>query len=178
MTRRFMTVFLIALGALALAGCWEEEIVAKPSAVELTREAAGHYCQMTVLDHHGPKAQIHLSGLSQPIWFTQIRDAVAFTLLPEETSEVTAFYVTDMTGASWDAQPQGNWIPAEIALYVIESERRGGMGGPEAVPFGNRTAAEEFATRHGGRIVTFAEIPRDYVLSPVEVPDTHGGAEG
>ena len=178
MTRRFLTAFLTMFAALALAGCWEEEVVVKPAAIELTREAAGHYCQMTVLDHHGPKAQIHLAGLSQPVWFTQIRDAVAFTLLPEETSEVAAFYVTDMSRASWDEPPRDNWIPAETAFYVIESQRKGGMGGPEAVPFGAREAADKFAANNGGRVVTYAEIPKDYVLSPVDVPDTHGGAEG
>ncbi len=178
MTRRILAALVVAIGALTLAGCWEEEIVAKPAAIKLTREAAGHYCQMIVLDHHGPKAQIHLAGLAQPIWFTQIRDAVAFTLLPEETSKVVAFYVTDMSDAAWNAAPSGNWIAAETALFVIESRRRGGMGAPEAVPFGNRAAADKFVSLHGGRVVAFDRIPEDYILAPVDVPDTHGGAEG
>ncbi len=38
------------------------------------------------------------------------------------------------------------------------------MGVSETVPFSNRWAAEAFAAKHGGRVVTLAEIPRDVVL--------------
>ena len=178
MTRRFAALLLIALAVPALAGCWEQEIRAKPAAAELTREATGHYCQMIVVDHLGPKAQIHLVGSDEPLWFTQIRDAVAFTMLPEETREIAAIYVTDMGSVEWDEPPSGNWIAAEDALFVIESAQHGGMGASEAVPFGDRGAAEEFAARHGGQVVAFGEIPKDYVLAPVDVPDMPHGAEG
>jgi len=171
MTRHVIVMVCMAIGTAMLGGCREEAIIARPAAVELTREAVGHYCQMTVLDHFGPKAQIHLVGNANPIWFTQIRDAVAFTLLPEETNEIAAIYVTDMSAANWDEPTSGNWIAAEDALFAIESDRRGGMGAPEAVPFGNRDAADAFVSRHGGRVVGLAEIPKNYVLAPVEVPD-------
>jgi copper chaperone NosL len=38
------------------------------------------------------------------------------------------------------------------------------MGAPETVPFSDRAAAEKFATEYSGRVVTFAAVPRDYVL--------------
>jgi copper chaperone NosL len=38
------------------------------------------------------------------------------------------------------------------------------MGAAEAVPFGNRAAADAFAATNGGKVVTFAEIPSGYVL--------------
>ena len=42
---------------------------------------------------------------------------------------------------------------------------QGGMGAPETVPFSDRPAADEFVAQHNsGRVVTFDEIPRDYVL--------------
>jgi copper chaperone NosL len=41
---------------------------------------------------------------------------------------------------------------------------KGGMGGEEAVPFSDKAAAEKFAAEHGGRVVAFAEVPKDYVL--------------
>ena len=47
---------------------------------------------------------------------------------------------------------------------MIESRKRGGMGTAEAVPFGNRDAADAFAAANGGRVVTFAQIPSAYVL--------------
>jgi len=47
---------------------------------------------------------------------------------------------------------------------VIESRKQGGLGAAEAVPFGNRAAADAFAAANGGKGVTFAEIPSAYVL--------------
>ncbi len=42
---------------LLLAACQEKEQVVKPDPMQLNAEAAGFYCQMTVLDHEGPKAR-------------------------------------------------------------------------------------------------------------------------
>ncbi|MGI9414815.1 MAG: nitrous oxide reductase accessory protein NosL [Hyphomicrobiales bacterium] len=178
MIRHFILATAITAGALALSGCQEEEIIARPAAVALTREAVAHYCQMTVLDHPGPKAQIHLAGNPHPVWFTQIRDAIAFTLLPEEVEEIAAIYVTDMSAATWDVPAAGNWIAAQDAVFVIESKQRGGMGAPEVVPFGDREAADDFISRHGGRAVKLDGIPKDYVLAPVDVPDVVLGVGG
>ena len=49
-------------------------------------------------------------------------------------------------------------------MFVIGSRRKGGMVADEVVPFSDRAAAERFASENGGRLVSFAEIPRDYVL--------------
>jgi copper chaperone NosL len=38
------------------------------------------------------------------------------------------------------------------------------MGGDEAVPFSDRVAAQKFVAENSGRIVPFAEVPREYVL--------------
>jgi len=45
---------------------------------------------------------------------------------------------------------------------------KGGMGSEEVVPFSERAAAEKFASKNGGRIVSFAEVPREYVLGSGE----------
>lgn len=161
----------IGFSALLLAGCQEETVASRPDPVPLTEENAAHYCQMVVLDHPGPKAQIHLTGNPFPIWFTQVRDAVAFAQSPEESHGIAAIYVNDMADADWNDPGRGNWIAVDDAHFVIESGQKGGMGAPEAVPFGNLEAAEDFAKQRGGRIVQFAEIPEDYVLAPVEIPD-------
>jgi copper chaperone NosL len=42
------------------------------------------------------------------------------------------------------------------------------MGSEEAVPFSDPAAAEKFAGQKGGRIVSFAEVPREYVLGSGE----------
>ncbi|MGX1501255.1 copper chaperone NosL [Labrenzia sp. MBR-25] len=162
---------LIALFALTLlAACQEEVQIAKPAAVTLTPEAAGHYCQMTVLDHDGPKAQIHLKSYDNPIWFTQVRDAVAFTLSPEEPKDIAAIYVNDMEKAESWAQPgSDNWIEADKAWFVTGSLQAGGMGAPEAIPFGSEDGARAFAAEHGGNVLRFKDIPADYVLGSVDV---------
>jgi len=142
---------------------------------------------MFLNEHEGPKAQIHIAGRDEPLWFSQVRDAIAFTRLPEETETVTAIYVNDMSRAtSWHDAGDAPWIDADAAAYVIGSRRHGGMGAPEAVPFRDMTQAEAFAAENGGHVARFTEIPDDYVLAPVDVaPQTrheghaeHGMQEG
>lgn len=158
----------------AVSAC-REEVAAIPEPVAMTREAMGYYCQMDVLEHEGPRAQIHLAQFDHPIWFSQVRDAVAFTRLPEETAEVRAIYVSDMgNAADWADPGAENWVAADAAHFVIGSRRAGGMGAPEAVPFSEIAAAEAFAADHGGHIVGFADIPDDYVLAPVEIGSRAG----
>lgn len=166
MKRRF--IVLLALGL--LAACQEEVGIVKPAAVALTPEAAGHYCQMTVLEHDGPKAQIHLTGNPFPFWFTQVRDAVAFMHSPEEPKNIAAIYVNDMAVArSWKEPGFENWIEAEAAWFVVGSRQTGGMGAPETIPFGTEEGAKAFASANGGRILRLHDIPVDYVLAPVEL---------
>ncbi|MHA7774636.1 nitrous oxide reductase accessory protein NosL [Roseibium sp. M-1] len=162
---------LIALFAVTLlAACQGEPQVTKPAAIAMTPEAAGYYCQMTVLEHDGPKAQIHLTGFANPLWFTQVRDAVAFTLSPEETKDIAAIYVNDMGKAeSWNQPGIDNWIDADAAWFVTGSRQAGGMGAPEAIPFGSEAGARGFVSENGGKVVRFKDIPADYVLNSVDV---------
>ncbi|MES0810517.1 nitrous oxide reductase accessory protein NosL [Roseibium sp. SCPC15] len=161
-------IVLLALGL--LTACQEEVQIAKPDPTALTPESAGFYCQMTVLEHTGPKAQIHLTGNPFPFWFTQVRDAVAFKHNPEEPKNIAAIYVNDMDkAASWDDPGSENWIDADVAWFVIGSTQVGGMGAPEAIPFGTETGANAFAEENGGSVLRFADIPADYVLAPVEL---------
>lgn len=182
MTRAFRALFIVI--ALVLVGaCSEEEDAVMPPPFALTQEAIGRYCGMNVLEHDGPKGQIILSGINEAIWFSSARDAVAFTMLQDEPKNIAAIYVSDMAVApSWEQPGAENWIDARTAFYVIGSNRRGGMGVAEAVPFSTEAAARDFAALHGGEIVRFAGIPTDYVLgssdaeagSPVP-PDGHAG---
>lgn len=163
----------LAFGLLLL-GCGEEAANEPPAPAALTRDAIGHYCGMIVADHEGPKAQIYVGDEEEPIWFTSVRDAIAFTLLPEEPKDLAAVWVTDMGRAEERAggwsHPENDraWIDARGAFYVLGSARRGGMGQAEAVPFAERAAAEAFVERHGGRIVTFSEIPESDILGGPE----------
>lgn len=165
---------------LLLVGCGDDQqMSSKPAPVTPDREATTYFGQMVLLDHQGPKAQIMLKSAIKegkgPLWFPSVRDAVAFTKLPDEPKDIAAIYVTDMAPAgTWD-DPRV-WIAPEEAYIVIGSDVRGGMGAPEAVPFSDRNAAEVFVGRRGGHIVRWQDIPEDYVLSDAaETMDAGGG---
>jgi copper chaperone NosL len=159
---------LIFLAALTLAGCGEDDAEI-PMAAALDRDATGHYCNMTVIDHPGPKAQIHVKGTAAPVWFSSVRDAVVFTLLPEEPKTIVAIYVHDMGRvANWSIPSDDAWIEARGAHYVIGSKRTGGMGLPETVPFKDMEQAMAFAGEQGGHVVGWKDIPHDYVMQAPE----------
>ena len=174
------TVLLAALaGALALAGCNDRKAAeAPPPPQEMTDAAIGHYCGMNVLEHTGPKGQVILASRKDPVWFSSARDAISFTLLPEEPRDIRAIYVSDMAKApTWDKPGANNWVDAKQASFVIGSRTQGGMGGDEAVPFSDRSTAEKFVAENGGRVVAFADVPKDYVLGgTAEVTGSAGQA--
>jgi copper chaperone NosL len=148
-----------------LAAC-QKEAARLPAPHKMTAEAIGHYCGMNLLEHPGPKGQIFAASLIEPVWFSSVRDTIAFTMLPDEPKDIQAIYVSDMGKAqSWDKPGADNWVEAGKALFVIGSRLKGGMGGDEAVPFSDRGAAEKFVAENGGRVVTFDQVPRDYVLA-------------
>jgi copper chaperone NosL len=165
---------------LVLAGCFGESDAPLPGPRELTREAIGHYCQMIVADHSGPKAQIYVVGREAPFWFASVRDAFAFMMLPGEAKNVRAVYVNDMgKAANWDSPEPGTWIDARKAFFVLGSARKGGMGQKETVPFSSKEAAAAFISAHGGTITEFSKVSPDYVLGDDAAPDDpHRGSHG
>jgi copper chaperone NosL len=160
-------ILLVSLAAaLGISGCNDRPTAAAPpSPQEMTASAVGRYCGMNVMEHPGPKGQIILAGQKETIWFSSARDAISFTMLPEEPKDIRAIYVSDMARApKWDKPGATNWVDARQASFVIGSRMKGGMGGDEAVPFSDKAAAEKFASENGGRVVAFADVPKDYVL--------------
>ncbi len=154
---------------LMLAACREEVIFSTPVPVAMTEEALGHFCQMALSDMDGPKAQIHLAGMPDPIFFAQVRDGVAYLKGPEKTQEISAFYVSDMSqAASWENPGEENWISATDAFFVVGAAVTGGMGAPELAPFSNRGDAHEFVAQNGGAVMRISEVPAREVLGPVE----------
>ena len=163
---RRRTILFALLVPFVLAGCNDKQAPKIPPPHRMTAEDIGHYCGMNVLEHPGPKGHIFVASLIEPVWFSSVRDTIAFTMLPDEPKDILAIYVSDMGKApDWDRPGAENWIEARKALFVIESRVKSGMGGDEAVPFSERAAAEAFIAQNGGRIVSFDEVPRDYVLT-------------
>jgi len=160
---------LAALCLAALAACRDEDRAAAPGPVPMTADALGHYCQMALGEHPGPKAQVHLKGVAAPIYFAQVRDAIAFQRMPEQSHAIAAIYVSDMAAApSWDNPGAENWIAAATAHFVIGSTATGGMGATELVPFSDAAAAAAFAGERGGRVSMLDAIPDSAVLAPAE----------
>ncbi len=159
---------LALLGAVLTVSCGDRQPTVVPAPQELTRDAVGYFCGMTVLDHKGPKGQVLLTDREQPLWFTSVRDTIAFTRLPGEAKNIAAIYVTDMGRASWDQPEPGTWIDARKAFYVIGSDRVGGMRAPEVVPFSTSSKAQQFAAQHGGEVYDFDAIPDSGVLETAE----------
>lgn len=157
------------LFALALAAC-QEELAQNTDPLPLNPETVGHFCQMNLLEHEGPKGQVHLEGLpGTPLFFSQVSDTVAYLRLPEQSHPILAIWVADMgaPGATWADPGADNWIDARTASYVVGAAIEGGMGAPEVVPFSDPAAAKAFAARHGGNIMGLDAIPDSAVLAPV-----------
>jgi copper chaperone NosL len=163
---RKIALFAALACALVLSGCKDDKTAeAPPPAQEMTASAIGRYCGMNVVEHPGPKGQIILASQKEAVWFSSARDAISFTLLPEEPKDIRAIYVSDMAKApKWEEPGATNWVDARQASFVIGSRMKGGMGGEEAVPFSDKAVAEKFAVENGGRVVAFADVPKDYVL--------------
>lgn len=166
-----VAILVVVLAVAAVAGCDRRSAErSRPLPSEVLAEATGYYCGMRLAEHEGPKGQVYLASRSEPIWFSSVRDTIAFTRLPEEPREIAAIYVNDMGRARNWAQPEpGTWIDARKAWFVIDSDVRGGMGAPEAVPFSDPAAAEAFQAQHRGRVVQLADVPDSYVLGPVDL---------
>ncbi len=165
--------FLLLALTLIITACQPVDKAERPKPQLPTTEAIGHFCNMLLSEHEGPKSQVLRKGGNDPLWFTSVRDGIAYTRLPEESKDIAAVYVTaiDATPSFNLAHPERmkeSWVTAEWAVYVIGSRLRGGMGAMEAFPFRDAAMATQFTEIHGGRVVRFTDIPKDYVLGNSE----------
>lgn len=168
----------LILALIVLAAC-KPDAADTPPPVAMTAEAVGHYCQMNVLEHPGPKGQVHLKDVAAPLFFSQASDVVAYLRMPEQSHAVTAAYVTDMSRApDWDHPGAQNWMLVQDAFFVVGSTRAGGMGAPEVVPFSARAEAEAFAAAHGGAVMRLDDIPDRAVLAPAAPASDETADEG
>ena len=88
---------IVLVAMLGLSGCGDDSGAAVPPApLEPGADASGHFCGMSLLEHAGPKGQVHLRGRAEPLWFTSVRDTLAFALLPDEPWPIDAIFVNDM----------------------------------------------------------------------------------
>jgi len=156
----------LLLAICLLAGCRDEAPVPQP--VSLNADSVGYFCQMNILDHGGPKAQVHIDAYpGKPLFFSQVRDAVVYLRMQEKDGIVQASYVTDMGAADWNTPGTAPWIALDKAVYVVGSSRLGGMDQPEVVPFGKTEAAKRFIATYGGQMMALTDIPASVLEAPV-----------
>lgn len=150
--------WLLALALLSACGQHAAQTVAP---VEITRGTACSLDGMTLADYPGPKAQIHYADQPVPEYFCDLMEMFNTTLKPEQARKVTAMYVQDMGQTEWD-NPQGHWIDAKTAFYVVGSNKMGSMG-PTLGSFAREADAKKFTAANGGKVLKFADITPEMV---------------
>jgi copper chaperone NosL len=162
-------VALAAIGSLGLlAGCGERASEAQALApVEIDRSTSCELDGMLLSDYPGPKAQVHYVGQDKPSFFCDTVELFSILLAGEQVRAARAVYVQDMGKADWDA-PQGHWVDAKAAFFVLGSKRHGSMG-PTIGSFAQEADAARFAAEYGGKVLRFGDIKADMV-------DLTGGA--
>lgn len=147
----FAAVFL-------LAACGKE--VAQVVALEPGKDTACALDGMVLVDYPGPKAQMHFAE-GAPEFFCDVTELFAMVLAPEQRRPVKAMFVQDMGKADW-AQPQGHWIDAKAAYYVVGSKKHGSMGETFGT-FAAEQDAQAFAQKEGGAVKRFEQITLEMV---------------
>ena len=162
--RPAVRLLAILFGALLLTACGETTKPAHPQ--EIAADTSCALDGMVLLDFPGPKGQIHYDH-GEPDFFCDTREMFSMYLRPEQKKRIVAIYTQDMGKADWN-RPEGQWIDAKSAFYVIGSPRRGSMG-PTVPSFAREADARKFAEQYGGKVLAFADVTLDMV-------DLSGGA--
>ncbi|MGV8899855.1 MAG: nitrous oxide reductase accessory protein NosL [Burkholderiaceae bacterium] len=158
--QKFMLVRRNVVGTLALCilltAC--NQATPKVVALEPTSETACELDGMILKDYPGPKAQIHFTE-GKPEFFCDLIEMFSMVLAPEQMRPVAAVFVQDMGKTPWE-RPDGNWIDAKSAVYVVGSKKLGSMGSTFG-SFSSMQDAEAFVKKEGGEIVRFELITPD-----------------
>ena len=168
-------LLLLLAGLFALAGCSEQEQVAreKPGAVHFEDGEECHVCGMAITGFPGPKGEVITEKQQQVHKFCSTKDMFSWVLQPENIKRDHTLYVHDMAQSEWDSPVDTALIDAREAFYVIGSERLGAMG-PTLASFADSTAADSFAAEFGGQVKAFADITMDDLNAASPAAMDHG----
>jgi len=148
---------LAGLGALTLAGCRRSPDAQLADApLEIDPHTSCSLDGMLLSDFPGPKGQIRYVQDRQVDWFCDTVELLSAMVAPEQIRAIKSAWVHDMARTDWN-RPQGHWIDARQAWYVLGSQRKGSMG-PTAATFGTEADARAFVQAHGGQVYRFADI--------------------
>jgi len=144
--------------ALTLAACHQQAAPVAPQEID-----AGTSCSldgMALADFPGPKGQI-LYATGKPDFFCDTFEMFSIYLQPEQKKRITGIFTQDMGKTDWE-KPQGHWIDARQAYYVLGSKKTGSMG-PTLAAFASQQDAEAFAGQFGGKMLRFDQVTLDMV---------------
>ena len=145
----------LALGLLlAAAGC-DGPPPAETGPLDIGPDQVCALDGMLVAAHAGPKAQV-LRRDGSRAFFCDAKEAFEETLAPRADRRVAGVWFQNLDRAGWESHPDG-WSAADSLHFVGGSAKIGPMG-PTLVPFRQRSNAESFVARHGGRIYRYGEI--------------------
>ncbi len=159
---------LAALGfAGGLAGCDSGGSGQARGPAEIGPGSACHLDGMLLAEYPGPKGQILVAGLVEPMFFCDTTELFNTVLAGEQALRIEGIYVQDMGQAKWE-EPRGHWFDARQGWYVIGSKRHGSMG-PTIASFAQEADARRHAADYGGKVLKYEQITREMV-------DLSGGA--
>ncbi len=116
-----------------------------------------HVCGMEISHFPGPKAEVFIRGERHPLKFCSTRDLFAFLLQPESAAIVEQVYVQDMAATDWQHPGDKHFTDGRTSWYVVGQSLPGAMG-PTLASFRERAAADAFAAKHGGRVLSYAQV--------------------
>lgn len=155
--QNFQRVLMLCL-ILFVAACSEEvkeEINTDPFAFKAGDEC--HVCGMLVTEWPGAKGQSINKQSGQTLKFCSTTDLFSWWLQPENKTVKAQIYVHDMAKSEWAQPADEHLIDAREAWYVVGSDLIGAMG-PTLVSYADESAAQELATKSGGRVLRFDDI--------------------
>lgn len=118
-------------------------------------------CGMPTDVYDGPKGKVAFQD-GEVFRFCSTADMFQVLVQPGFNAEdVESVQVQDVAETGWKS-PEGGWVEAESAHYVVGSDRTGAMGGT-LVSFADRREAETFAEEHGGEVLSYDEIDGETV---------------
>ncbi len=149
---------VITAGALIVVAACSESVA--QHAIEPSDSQTCALDDMLLADFPGPKGEI-VYAQGAPDFFCDTVELFSTYLQPEQQKQVVGIYTQDMAQAPWD-HPQGHWIDAKTAFYVIGSKKSGSMG-PTVAAFAQEADARTFANREGGKVLRFDQVTPDMV---------------
>ncbi len=157
MNRPVLRLASAVIACLILSACGKEstEVAHKPHPFH--EHDRCHICGMAILRYEGPKSEIFIKNVEEPVKFCSVRDGFTFALQPENQRRLEAFFVHDMGSAQWEKPQDSALVNARDAYFVYGSKILGVMG-DEPIPFADEKAAEAFARENGGRVLRFKDI--------------------